>query len=500
MPRLSPTAWVTIERVFGQVFGLLLFAIQAPLLGPRAFGLLATAMVFVGFWEAVPGAAAMDALISIRQIDKHHFSTVTLTASLFGIVLGVGLWALSSPLALALGDPNFVSVMRAMAVLPLIQALTIAPTAAAQRDMRFESLTIRTVISAAAGGVVGLAAALAGFGVWALVWQSLVQRVVAAVVLWVAVPTLVSLSVSRKHIADVAEFALPNMFSRVMSWASGQVPRLILSIVLGPTKLGIFTLATRLNDIVTQVAILPKATVARVDLRRFAIDADGLPLALREIFTHIGLITFPMCIGGAIISKPLICVWLDGRWHDAVLSCQLMLLIGIPFISIYVSASLLLAFNRQRLEAMICTGQSLCTIIGVWIAAPYGVSAAVASILLVATATLPVVIIAMWRSCGVRIRDVLLPQAPPLLAAALMGATILLCRPWFHVWFTGKPELIAELATGAMSYLLLAAAMQPGLILATLRRASRSPVWSAAQKRDSRVLAPSSKTPIRLEP
>ena len=442
----------------------------------------------------------MDALISIRRIERLHFSTVTLIASLFGAALGAGLWAISKPLASSLGDSNFAPIMRAMAVLPLIQAMTIAPMAAAQREMRFESLTIRTVISAGAGGVVGLVAALAGFGVWALVWQSLVQRMVAAVVLWVAVPTLLSLSITRRHVADVAEFALPNMLSRVMSWASGQVPRLILSMVLGPTKLGIFTLATRLNDIVTQVAILPKATVARVDLRRFAVDNDGLPSALREIFVHIGWITFPLCIGGAVIVRPLICVWLDSRWHDAVLSCQLMLLIGIPFVSIYVSASLLLAFNRQRLEALICAGQSVCTIAGAWIGASYGVSAAVAAIVFVAVATVPLVVIAMWRSCGVRVRDVLLPQVLPLLAAASMGGAILLCRPWFHGWFAAKPELVAEFATGAVSYLLLATAMQPELFISTLKQAHWSAILPTAQERDGGVRAPPPKTPIGLEP
>jgi PST family polysaccharide transporter len=498
--RLSPTAWVTIERVFGQAFGLLLFVVQAPLLGPHAFGLLATAMVFVGFWEAVPGAAAIDALISIRDIERHHFSAVTLMASALGAVLGVGLWVLSKPLAASLGDPGFVPIMHAMAVLPLIQALTIAPMAAAQRDMRFDSLTIRSVISLAAGGLVGLAAALAGFGVWALVWQSLVQRIVAAVVLWVIVPTFVSTSLSRRHFADVARFAVPNMFSRVMSWGSGQVPRLILSMVLGPTKLGVFTLATRLHDIVAQVAILPKATVARVDLRQFATRHDGLGTALRNVFLHIGLVTFPMCVGGAAIMRPLIDVWLDPRWHDAIFPCQMLLLMGIPFVAIYVSASLLLAFNFQRLEAVICTGQSFATIIGVWIAAPYGVSAAVMAMVVVAAATLPVVVIVMWRECGVRIRDILLPQALPLLAAIVMGAAILLCRPWLESRLPLRSALLAEVALGAVIYTTMAAAMAPRWVFSIGRHVYHRMVRPMAPELMSTRIAPHRENATGLEP
>jgi len=47
--KLTPTAWVTIQTVYTQGFGALVFAIQAPLLTPRAFGLIAIVMVFITF-------------------------------------------------------------------------------------------------------------------------------------------------------------------------------------------------------------------------------------------------------------------------------------------------------------------------------------------------------------------------------------------------------------------------------------------------------------------
>lgn len=476
---------------------MLLFAVQAPLLGPHAFGILATVMVFAGFWEAVPGAAAIDALISIREIDRRHFSAVTLLSTLAASLLGIGLWALSRPLANALGDEGFTPIMRAMAILPLLQALTIAPMAAAQREMRFRSLTIRTVISLLAGGGFGLVAALAGAGVWALVWQSLIQRGVAVIVLWLSVPTLITARMSMGHIGDVAKFAMPNMVSRMMSWASGQIPRLILSVFLGPTRLGVFTLATRLNDIVTQVAIGPKATVARVDLRQFELDRGNLSLSLRRVFLHISVLTFPLCIGGAAIMHPLIYAWLDPRWHGAVLPCQLMLLIGIPFVSIYVSASLLLAFNRQNWEAIICAGQSLATILGVWIAAPYGVSAAVAAVAIVSAATFPVVVIVMWRECGVRLKDVLGPQLRPFMAAVIMGIVILALRPALESHLGGKAALLTEFLGGAAIYAGLATAMAPTTVLGMVRQlASILAVPVASQEAGS---AGPSKSTVRLD-
>ena len=74
LSRVRPTMWVTAERAFAELFFLLLFAIQAPILGPSAFGLVTAVMVFVAFWEGVPGHAITEALLSIRQIEERHFT------------------------------------------------------------------------------------------------------------------------------------------------------------------------------------------------------------------------------------------------------------------------------------------------------------------------------------------------------------------------------------------------------------------------------------------
>jgi len=463
MARIPPTAWVTAERIFAQVFGLFVFAVQAPMLGPHAFGLVAAVMVFVGFWESVPGAAATDALISIREIDDTHFNSVTLGSALLGLVIGAGLFGFAGPLSAAMGDQELVPVMRTMAALPFLQALSIAPTAAAQRDLLFRSITLRTTVSLLAGGVVGLVLAVQGAGVWALVWQALVQRAVAAIVLWLAVPTSFSIRLSAPHLRELAAFALPNMVSRVMSWASGQIPRLILGFYLGPTGLGLFTLATRLNDIVTQVAILPKAIVARIDLRRFAGDVPALGAAVRRVVLHISVITFPLCVGGAVVAAPLIDAWLDPRWHHAIVPSQLMLLVGVPYVTIYVSASLLLALNRQNTEAVICTVQSIGTVAAVAVTASFGTVPAVVAILVLALLTAPATVVVMSRQCGVTLRDTVWPQIPACLAACLMGAAVYVLRKPFEAKFGIRIGLLLEVLSGVVVYGALLAAMMAGI-------------------------------------
>ena len=410
--RLPPVAWATATQVFAQFFGLLVFAVLAPVLGPHAFGLVAMVLVFVGFWDAVPGVAATDALISVRSPEPAHYASITTFGAALGIAVGLAIYALAPSIAHAMGDSALVPVMRTMAPLPFIQALAVAPTADAQHHMRFEALALSTVASQLAGGACGLTLALAGAGVWALVWQHLTARSVAVLVLWTQTPGRFTTTMSRRHLRELAAFAMPNMAARTMSWASGQLPRLILGYELGPTGLGLFTMATRLNEAVTQIAILPKVIVARVDLRRFRTQPALLGAAVRRNMLQISVIAFPICTGGAAIIPRLFDTWFGARWHDAIVPAQIMLLQGIPFTTIYMSASVLLALNRQRWEAAICAVQSIVTVLAVACVANFGVSSAAAALLACGICTVPATIVYMRRAGSIHLADIISPQLP----------------------------------------------------------------------------------------
>jgi PST family polysaccharide transporter len=466
LSKLSPTAWVTTEKIFAQAFGLIVFAIQAPLLGPHAFGLLSVVMVFVGFWEAVPGFAATDALISVRVMDAEHVTGLLVVTGVSGAIVGLAVMGAANPLARALGYQELAPIMYAMAVLPLLNAVSIVPTAMAMREMRFRSLTLRTTVSLAAGGTTGLVLAVAGAGAWALVFQALVQRIVGVMILWSVVPVPLSRRPSLRHVLELLVFAVPNTVSRGMSWSSGQLPRLILGFHLGPTLLGLFTLATRLNDVVTQVAIAPKTQVARVALCRHVNNPEALNKAVAQTFTMTGLIAFPICIGGAAVMVPLVETWLDARWLPAIVPCQLLLLMGVPFVTIYVAASLLLALNKQFWEAVICTAQSLATVASVALVATYGVTAAAAAIACVALATVPLAMYIMWRICGVSLRAICGSQLPLLAASCVMGLVVCAIRLRLEPWLGALASLPLEIFIGAILYAGLILLLLPKLALA----------------------------------
>src|SRR5262249_42764927 len=134
---LSPTSWLTTKTIFSQLFAVGLFAVQAPVLGPRAFGLMSIVMVFVGFCEYVPCEAAAESLISVRNIERRHFDTMNTAILAFAVLFGACVFLGAQRCASLFGDAALAPILRWMSVLPALTALCAAPTAATKRALEF---------------------------------------------------------------------------------------------------------------------------------------------------------------------------------------------------------------------------------------------------------------------------------------------------------------------------------------------------------------------------
>ncbi len=468
--RLSPTSWLTTKTVFSQVFALLLFAIQAPLLGPRAFGLISIVMIFVGFCEYVPGEAAAESLLSIREIDERHFSSMTTANVLLSLLIGIGVFAGANRIAGWFGDPEAARVLRWMAILPTISAFAVAPTAATKRDMQFQPLALRSMGSLLVGGLVGLVLTLTGAGVWALVWQAIVTRLVAAIVLWRVVPLKFSMAISRRHFGDLVQFAAPTMASKFLTWSSQQVPRLMLGLYWGAVDLGLFSLASRLGDLLMEVAVVPRYAVARIELRNFAKDHAGLDAAMRRILALLAAFCFPLCVGGAVVVPTLFHVWLDPRWVGAIVPSQCMLLACMPLVTQYMGGAALLAMNFQKLEAIVSIAQAITTVAVVAAGAPFGLVAASVGIAARPFILLPLSAGLLQRYCGIPSSTIFRPQWPALAASLAMGASVWLLRLALGSVVTDAVALPILVIAGAAVYGLLAKLMMPAVVAQLVSR------------------------------
>jgi O-antigen/teichoic acid export membrane protein len=451
LPSLSPVAWVTAEKITQQGLWLVLFAVLAPILGPTPYGLFSIVMVFVGFCEFVLSDGAVEALVTAEELDAPAIGTANLASVGLALAVGAGLFLLAPVIGLAFQDPQLKFLVWSLIPLPVLSLLAAVPTALLRRSLDYRLLAVRSIAGLAIGGLFGIALAIAGAGVWALALQVLAQRLAECVIAWWSVPQRLRFSWSIERFHEMRPVAINVFTARVMIFVGGQMPRLILGYVLGPSGLGLFVLANRFLDILVSTTVFPRMVVGRIELRDVPPGSPEFGRRFAGMVQDVALLAFPVMLGAAALIPDLFRLWLDQRWLPGTVATQLVLLGGLPLVFSYCLDAAFLAAKLSSVFRTMATVQTVSMVATVLCAAPFGLNATCLALAVRPWLVLPFFLITFGRECRLSVLQPLLRPLQSLLGAVIMGAilSLPLLRP---LWLDEKVDFAALIVLGVIVY------------------------------------------------
>ena len=328
---LPPTFWVTSEKLIQQILWVGLFAVLGPLLGPKSYGVFALAMAAYAWLEAIFTDAMGEALLLLREPTDSHYGVANLTNVAASILASALVFLASFPLSILVKDPELVWVMAALSPIPVLGAMTAGPVAYLKREMQFQQFALRSILGLSIGGGAGVMVALTGGGVWARVVQILVQRAAETAILWAASRSIFRFAWRRSAFEDLYRCTLSVALARSWTWVAALAPRVIIASVIGPTALGLFTIAARISDLMCQVLLYPATHVAHLKFLRLHGDQKAISDAFEALVGRLALVAFPVALGLAAVAQPLFQSWLGPKWEGAVIATQLMALTILPW-------------------------------------------------------------------------------------------------------------------------------------------------------------------------
>jgi O-antigen/teichoic acid export membrane protein len=362
---LSPTAWVTAEKLTQQVLWAILFAILAPILGPGPYGVFSIVMVFVGFCDYVLSDGAVEALVTADELDTSHMATANLATGVLALLVSLVLFLLGPVVAFAFHDSQLQWLVWSLLPLPVLSLTASVPIAILRRSLQYKQLAIRSIAGLAIGGLFGIVLALAGAGVWALALQVLVQRLAEVVIVWWSMPQGFRLGWSAVCFREMRSVCANVFAARVMTFAGGQVPRLIVGYALGPTTLGFYVLATRFQEIIVTTTVFPRVVVGRIELRGLRPGSPEFRRRFESMAQNCALLAFPAMLGAAAMIPDLFHIWLDQRWLDGAVAAQLVIISGLPLVFTYCLDSAFLAAKQSSFFKIMATAQTVTLLITV---------------------------------------------------------------------------------------------------------------------------------------
>jgi teichuronic acid exporter len=329
-------AWTFIDRAGSQFIGFVLTIFLARLLSPSEFGFVAMASVVVAITRIFIDSGLNDSLIQKQDCTEEDYNTVfffnmAMSIALFGVIF------FSAPfVAQFFGYSELTPVIRILALKPAFASITFVQTAILHKQLKFGIIAKVRIPAFIVSGIIGLALAWYGYGVWALVWQSILETLFFAIFLWAMVdwrPSfLFSKSVFRFHWKHGSRLLVVN--------ALGAIYRNIFSLIIGKffsaAQLGFYSRADSFKTIILNNTTGLVQTVSYPVLTHFQNDNEKLKESYRKILQVTLFILLPIAAFFILGARVIIELLLTSKWLASapILVVLMITLVFSPFNSI----------------------------------------------------------------------------------------------------------------------------------------------------------------------
>ena len=172
---VSGVMYISLAKYAGLAISMVISFVMARLLEPQDFGIIGIATVIITFINLLTDFGLGPAIIQSDKIDSRDINSIFSFTLVTGIVAS-GLFFLSANM---IGDyynnQQLVKIIRILPLNILFASLNIVPNSLLLKEKKFKIIAYRTVLINLVTGVFAIIAAYYGYGVYALVLQSVLS-------------------------------------------------------------------------------------------------------------------------------------------------------------------------------------------------------------------------------------------------------------------------------------------------------------------------------------
>lgn len=315
---LSGFKWSVLGQFATQGIHFVLGLMIARLLMPEDYGVIAMLSIFMAIAQSFVDCGFGNALI--RKIDRTEVDCST--AFYFNIAIGVicyGVLFLVAPyIARFYKMPLLIEVVQVFSLVIFINSMGIVPRALRSIAVDFKSQAYASVFAAIVSGLIGLVMAYSGYGVWALVWQAVVNAFLSVIVIWFLARWMPSWSYSWQSFRTMFSYGSKLLASRLLHTVYRHASTLVIGKFYTAPELGLY-------DRGFQVASFPSLKLSNVlnrvtfpILAKLQQDDARLIYAYHQYMAMMSLVIFFLMTLLAAVAKPLIILLLTEKWAGVV--------------------------------------------------------------------------------------------------------------------------------------------------------------------------------------
>lgn len=344
---VSGLFWRFMERCGAQGVNLIVQIVLARLLTPEAYGTIAIVSVFINILQIFVDSGMGNALIQKKNADDLDFSSVFYFNMVICFIL-YGIMFFAAPFISGFyDDSGLTPIIRVVSLVLVISGLKNVQQAYVSRTMQFKRFFFATLGGTIIAAIVGIWMAYAGYGVWALVAQNLVNQIIATFVLWFTVRWRPKLLFSFSRLKDLISYGWKLLVSALIDTVYTNIRQLIIGKMYSSADLGLYNKGQQLTYTVINNINVSIDSVLFPAMSSEQDDMGRVKAITRRSIKTSSYIIWPLMIGMAVVAEPFVELFLTHKWIEVV-----------PFIRVFCVSYAFYPIHTANLNAIKAIGRS----------------------------------------------------------------------------------------------------------------------------------------------
>ena len=342
--------WTTAASVVSAVTQLLQTFVLARLLTKNDFGLMALAMVFVGFTQIFADMGITNAIIHKKDITHSQLHTVFFVNIFIGAFLCLILFFVAPLVSLFYEHPELTNMIRWLSLIFIVQPFGQIYNALLRKELQFDAIAKRDMLIKIIGLCISVGLALWGFGVYSFVGAQLSMILLSVILLIILGRKLYcpKWHISRTDILPFISFSMYQAGNQLVAFTRGQFDILLIGKIMSIEWVGLYNMAKRvidfpisiINPIVTQVSFPVMAKIQDETLR--------LKNVFLKSISSIVAFSFPIYAFIALFATAILKIAAGEQWLPAAPLMQILCIYAVIRAIGNPTGSLLLAKGLVR--------------------------------------------------------------------------------------------------------------------------------------------------------
>lgn len=370
-------AWNSLGTFAGQAINFVIGVVLARILSPADYGMVGMLAIFIAVFQIFIESGFSNALI--QKIDRTEVDYSTIFYFNLAIsILSYCILFLTAPLIAAFyKTPQLSTLTRVISLSLIVNSLTIVQQARLSIELDFKTPAIVSLLSGIISGVVGIGLAYKGFGVWALVGQSLSAAFIRSSFLYFLHRWLPKLIFSVESLKNLFGFSSKLLVAGVVATLINNLYSLLIGKMLNVRDLGYYTRSKQFPEALSgaisnilQGVTYPVLTSLQNERERM-VSVYGRLMRMTVFFV------MPLLALMAVITEPLIRLLLTEKWMPIVPLIQWLCIARIITPISSLNMNILNAVGRSDLYFKVDMVKLPLTIGSLIITVPFGLHAVV---------------------------------------------------------------------------------------------------------------------------